>query len=350
MTAALGGGRFGMRASRLIVALGLALGPAADAYGQPAPDFYKNKQMRLIVGHAVGNDYDVGGRLLMKHLPRYIPGQPTIIVQNMPQAASIVAANYVYTQAPRDGTVIGSFSRNFPISALLGGQHIEADPRRFLWLGATSFPGRICAVWHTMPIRTPADLLTHELVVGGTGAGSSLAILPTVFNHVLGAKFRVVEGYRSTQEVILAAERGEVHGLCASLGQFRSHDRLLREGKLRIIWRAEEAVMPEIPDVPSVYDYAKTEEQRQFMRILFSSVEFGRFYVFPPGVPKERADLLRQAIGAALKDPELIADAEKMKLDMSYRSPEHLERLIAQLYATPPAVIEAVKKVVPNLL
>jgi tripartite-type tricarboxylate transporter receptor subunit TctC len=339
-----------MRAGRLIVALTLACVPALNAYGQTPPDFYKNKQLRLIVGHAVGNDYDVGARLLAKHLPKHIPGQPSIIVQNMPQAASIVAANYVYTQAPRDGTVIGTFSRNFPISALLGGHGIEADPRRFLWLGATSFPGRICAVWHTMPIKTPQDLLTRDLIVGGTGAGSSLAILPTVFNHVLGTKFRVVEGYRSTQEVILAAERGEVQGLCASLGQFRSYDRLLKEGKLRIIWRAEEAVMPEIPDVPSVYDYAKTEEQRQFMRLVFSSVEFGRFYVLPPDAPKERAELLRRAIAAAVKDPELIAEADKMKLDMSYRSPEHLERLIAKLYATPPAVIEAVKKLVPNLL
>lgn len=338
-----------MKAGRLIIALALACGPALNAHGQGAPDFYKSKQMRLIVGHAVGNDYDVGARLLAKHLPKYIPGQPSIIIQNMPQAASIVAANYVYTQAPRDGTVIGTFSRDFPISAMLGQQHVEADPRRFQWLGATSFPGRICAVWHTMPVKTPADLLTQELIVGGTGAGSSLAILPTVFNHVLGTKFRVVEGYRSTQEVILAAERGEVQGLCASLGQFRSYDRLIREGKLRIIWRAEEAVMPEIPDVPSVYDYAKTEEQRQFMRLVFSSIEFGGFYVFPPDVPKERVDLMRRAIGAAVKDPELIAEAERMKLDMTYRPPDHLERLVANLYATPLAVVEAVRKLVPML-
>jgi tripartite-type tricarboxylate transporter receptor subunit TctC len=330
-------------------ALTLACGLSLSAHGQGAPDFYKNKQMRLIVGHAVGNDYDVGARLLAKHLPKHIPGQPSIIIQNMPQAASLVAANYVYTQAPRDGTVIGSFSRNYPIQAMLSPQHVEADPRRFNWLGAISFPGRLCAVWFTSTIKTPADLLTQPLIVGGTGAGSSLAILPTVFNHVLGTKFRIVEGYRSTQEVILAAERGEVQGLCASLAQFRSYDRLLREGKLRIIWRAEEAAMPEIPDVPSVYDYVKTDEQRQFMRFVFSSVEFGRYYVFPPDVPKERVELLRRGIAAAANDPELIAEAEKMKLDMSYRAPDHLERLVANLYATPPAVVEAVKKLVPNL-
>jgi tripartite-type tricarboxylate transporter receptor subunit TctC len=338
-----------MRACRLVIALGFACGLPFYAHGQGTPDFYRNKQMRLIVGHAVGNDYDVGARLLAKYLPRYIPGQPSIIVQNMPQAASIVAANYVYAQAPRDGTAIGSFSRNFPIQAMLGHPHVDADPRRLQWLGATSFPGRICAVWHTLPVKTPTDLLTREVIVGGTGAGSSLAILPTVFNHVLGAKFRIVEGYRSTQEVILAAERGEVQGLCASLAQFRNYDRLIREGKLRIILRAEEAAMPELPDLPSVYDYAKTEEQRQFMRLVFSSVEFGRFYVFPPEVPKERVDLLRRSIAAAVKDRELVAEADRMKLDMSYRAPDHLERIVANLYATPPAVVEAVKKLVPML-
>jgi tripartite-type tricarboxylate transporter receptor subunit TctC len=338
-----------MRAGRLIVALGLACSLPLSAHGQGAADFYRNKQVRLIVGHAVGNDYDVGARLLAKHLPKYVPGQPSIIVQNMPQAASIVAANYVYAQAPRDGTVIGSFSRNFPIQAMLGQLHVEADPRRLQWLGGTSFPGRICAVWHTLPVRTPAELLTRDVIVGATGAGSSLAILPTVFNQVLGAKFRIIEGYRSTQEVILAAERGEVQGLCASLAQFRSYDRLIREGKLRIVLRAEEAAMPELPNVPSVYDHAKTEEQRQFMRLVFSSTEFGRFYVFPPEVPKERAELLRRSIAAAVKDPDLVAEADRMKLDMSYRPPDQLERIVANLYATPPAVVEAVKKLVPML-
>jgi tripartite-type tricarboxylate transporter receptor subunit TctC len=333
----------------LAIALAVAGGVSFPASGQGTPDFYKNKQLRFIVGHAVGNDYDVGTRFLARFLPKHIPGAPTIIVQNMPQAASIVAANYVYVQAPRDGTVIGTFSRNLPGQALIGVANIDADPRRFQWLGATSQPGRICAVWHTMPVKTAADLLTHEVIVGGTAAGSALSILPTVFNHVLGTKFRIIEGYKSTQDVILAVERGELQGVCASLGQFRSFERLVNEGKLRIIMQAEETRMPELPDVPSAFDSAKTEEQRQFMRFVFSSVEFGRPYVFPPDVPKERVDLMRRAIAEAAKDPELIAEAERLKLDMTYRAPDHLEQLIARLYDTPPHVIEAVKKVAPNL-
>jgi tripartite-type tricarboxylate transporter receptor subunit TctC len=325
----------------------LAVGAASAADEQGASEFYQNKQLRMIVGYVVGNDYDVGARLLAKYLPKHIPGQPAIIVQNMPQAASRGAANYVYAQAPRDGTVIGSFSRNLPSQALLGPSNITADPRRFHWLGATSFPGRICAAGTTARVKTLADLFTHELMVGSLGAGSSNSILPTVLNHVLGTKFRIIEGYKGTQDVVLAIERGEVEGICASVGQFRSSERLFREGKLRVILRAEESPIPGIADAPSVYDHAKTEEQRAFMRFVFSSVEFGRPYVFPPDVPKDRVDLMRRAIAAAAKDPDLVAEAAKMKLDMSYRPPEHLERLVTKLYETPPDVVEAIRKLIP---
>ena len=338
-----------MRAWQGTVALGLACGLSLNAYGQGTPDFYKNKQVRLIVGHPVGNDHDVGGRLLARYLGKYIPGQPTVIVQNMTAAASIAAANYVYAQAPRDGTVIGTFSRNFPVQALMGQPNIEADPRRMQWLGATSFPGRICTAWATGPVKTAADIFTHELIVGGSGAASTLSIVPTVLNHVLGTKFRIIEGYKAAQDVLLAIERGELQGVCSSYSQFRSFDRLFREGKLRILFRVEEAAIPDRPELPTIFDFAKTDAQRQLMRFVFSSVEFGRPYVFPPGVPKERVELMRKAIADAVKDPELIADAEKMKLDMSYRPPQHLERLVANLYETPAAMIETIKKLVPNL-
>jgi tripartite-type tricarboxylate transporter receptor subunit TctC len=170
-----------------------------------------------------------------------------------------------------------------------------------------------------------------------------------VLNHVLGTKFRIIEGYKAAQDVLLAMERGELQGVCSSYSQFRSHERLFREGKLHILFRVEEAALPDRPDVPTIFDQAKTDEQRQLMRFVFSSVEFGRPYVFPPDVPKERVEIMRAAIAEAARDPDLIAEAERMKLDMAYRAPEHLERLIANLYRTSPATVEAVKKLVPNL-
>jgi len=332
-----------------MAALALACCASGAVQAQGATDFYKGKQIQLIVGYEAGNDYDLGARMLARYLPRHIPGQPTIIVQNMPQAAGLVAANSLYIRAPRDGTVMASISRNLASQAAMGLPNIEADPRRFIWLGATSFPGRVCVASASAAVKTPADLFTRELMVGSVGTGSSTSIVPTVLNRVLGTKFKLIEGYRGAQDVVLAIERGEVEGLCASLGQFRTHEKLIRDGKLRIVLRAEEAVMPQIPDVPSIFESAKTEEQRRLMRFVFSSTEFGRPYIFPPDVPTERVEIMRQAVLEAANDPELVAEAEKIKLDMTYRPYDHLTRLVAELYDTPPATIENVKKIVPNL-
>jgi tripartite-type tricarboxylate transporter receptor subunit TctC len=327
----------------------MCLGLSFAAYAQAPQDFYRNKQLRMIIGHPVGNDYDLAGRFLARYLAKHMPGEPAIIVQNMPAAASVAAANYLYAQAPRDGTVFGSFSRNVPSQALMGQINVEVDPRRFNWLGGTSLPARVCVRWVTAPVRSPADLFTQEFIVGGASAGSSLSILPTVFNHVLGTKFRVVQGYKGTNDTVLAMERGEVQGACASYGQFRIHEQLIRDGKLVFFLRAEEEPIPEIPDVPSIFDYAKSDHQRAVMRFIFSSTEFGRPYVLPPEVPKERVDAMRKAFADALADPALLAEAARMKMDMSYRPPDRLERLVLALYETPPALIETVKKLVPNL-
>ena len=322
---------------------------ALPAAAQAEAEFYRGKQIRVIVGFASGNDYDIGARVLAKHLAKHIPGQPAIVVQNMPQAASIVAANYLAAQAPRDGTVIGALTRNIASLALMGQPNLEADPRKLIWLGGTSFPGRVCVVGDKAPVQKPAEIFTKELIVGSNGAGNSTNTLPTVFNHVLGAKFRLIEGYKGTPDIALAIERGEVEGVCSSYGQFRGSAQSFREGKLRVLFRAEEAAMPEIPDAPSIYDFAKTEEQKQFMRFVFSSTEFGRPYAFPPDVPAARVAAMRRAIEEAVKDPELVAEAEKLNLDMSWRAPDNLTRLVEDLYSTPPEMLDAVKKLVPNM-
>lgn len=191
------------------------------------------------------------------------------------------------------------------------------------------------------------DLFTHELIIAGGGAGSSLSILPSVLNHVLGTKFRVIEGYKGITDAALAIERGEVQGVCMSYAQFNNYQHLIAEGKLRILFHAEETPVPEISSVPSIYDYAKTDEQRQLLRFVFSSVEFGRPYVFPPDVPKDRVDAMRKAFAQVATDTEMLAEAGKIKMDMTFHAPEQLEKLVAALYATPPDLIETVKKLVP---
>jgi tripartite-type tricarboxylate transporter receptor subunit TctC len=334
---------------RLVAVAALAVAFSCGARAQTAEEFYKGRQIKMIVGYEVANDYDIGARLLARYLSKELPGNPTIVVQNMPQAAGVVSANYMAVKAARDGTVIGGISRNLPSQAMMKLPNIEADPRKFNWLGATSFPGRVCVASNDAPVKTAADLFKTDLLTGGTGVGSSTDIVPTVINRVLGTRFKMVEGYRGAGDILIAVDRGEVHGVCMSLGQFRTSEQKFKEGKLRYLLRAEESELPGVPNVPSVYDFAKTDEQKQLMRFIFSSTEFGRPYLFPPGVPKDRVDYMRNAIERAVKNPELLAEAAKMKLDMVYRQPQHLEEVVAQLYATPPALIEKAKEISPNL-
>lgn len=331
----------------IVAAFLIAFGTPSTVHSQ---DFYKGKTLRVVVGHNVGNDYDVGTRLLTKYLSKHIPGHPAIVVQNMPQAAGIASANFLHGQAPRDGLVWGSFTRNYPNQAIMHVANVEGDPRQLNWLGATSFPSRVCIVSATAKVKTASDLFKHELIVGGgPGVSSSNSILPTVFNRILGTKFRVITGYKGAQDAVLAIERGELEGVCASFAQFRPYKQLFSEGKVRIILHAEESAMPDLPGVPSIYDFVQTTEQRQFLRFVFASAEFGRPYAFPPGVPQDRVQLMRRAIADALKDPELVAEAAKMGLDMSFRPPDHLEKVVANLYETPRGLIERVKELVPDI-
>jgi tripartite-type tricarboxylate transporter receptor subunit TctC len=303
----------------------------------------------MVVGYEVGNDYDIGARLLARYLSKELPGNPSVVVQNMQQASGVVAANYMALKAARDGSVIGGISRNLPSQAMMKLPNIEADPRQFIWLGATSFPGRVCVAATDASVKTAGQLFSTDLLTGAAGAGSSTDIVPTVINRVLGTRFKMVQGYRGAGDILIAVDRGEVHAVCMSLGQFRTSEQKFRDGKLRYLLRAEESPLPGVGDVPSVYDFAKTEEQRQIMRFVFSSTEFGRPYLFPPGVPKDRVEFMRKAIERAVKNPELVAEAQKMKLDMVYRPPEHLEKVVAGLYATPPETVEKAKQISPNL-
>jgi tripartite-type tricarboxylate transporter receptor subunit TctC len=335
----------------VVVAGGLAFGSvaASPAWSQNAEAFFKGKQMRLIIGNSAGGDYDLGGRTLARFLPKYIPGNPAIVVQNMPGASTIVAANYLYNVAPKDGTVFGSFSRNLPSQAVLGNENVKADPRRYGWIGGSSLPSRVCVVNASVPAKRFEDLFQKEVIVGGSGAGSSLSIVPTVLNSVLGTRFRVVEGYKGSTDAVIAMERGETQGICHTFSSFRNaHADLLRDGKVRIILHAEEAAFPYAENVPSVYDFAKTEEQKQLMRFAFSSVEFGRPYVVPPGIPADRLSLLRKAFKAALDDPGLKAEADRQALDMTYRPPQELEALVSQLYAMPKDLIKKAQELMPS--
>jgi tripartite-type tricarboxylate transporter receptor subunit TctC len=328
--------------------LGLALFTLSSGSVHGADDFYSGKQIRLIIGNSVGAEYDLGGRLVARHLGRHIPGSPTVIVQNMQGAAGILASNYLYKIAPRDGTVIGSVSRNIPIQAALGRDNVRVDPRHFGWIGGSGLPSRVCYVAQSSQINSPQDLFERELVVGGAGAGSSLSFVPIALQRVLHMKFRLVEGYRGIADAVVALQRGEIEGICHGYNTLKTTQAaLLQNRQIRLLLRAEEPPLPDGTEVPSVYDYVTNTQQRQILRFVFSAVEFGRPYFAPPGIPQDRLETLRAAFAAVHSDPEFIAEAASVQLDVTHRPPEALQKLANDLFTAPKELIEQVKAIMP---
>lgn len=336
--------------TRLRCLLLLALfGLTATAQAQTSvEEFYKGKQVRLVIGNDAGGDYDLGGRLLARHLGRHIPGAPAIIVQNMPGANGLVATNFLFNVAPKDGTVIASFSRNIPSDAVRGLRNLNAEPRKFGWIGATSRPGRMCIARADAGIASVKDLLSRELIVGGTGTGGIQSFVPNVVNKVLNTKFKIVEGYKGFADLIIAMERGEISGLCHVTDiLMTSQGDAIRSGKYRMLFHVEEAPIPDMSQVESIFQHVTNEGHKQVLRLLFSSADFGRPYAVPPDVPADRLAALRAAFDATVKDPEFLAEAKSLKLDVTPTSGKELQALVEQLNAIPKDVIEAANEILP---
>ena len=320
----------------------VALSPPAPA--NPVEDFYRGKQIRFIISSATGGDYDQWSRIIARHLGKHIPGNPTIIPQNMPGAGQIIATNHLFNQAAQDGTVIGMIGRNLPNDALIKKEGVRFDPIKFNWLGSPELTNRVCAAIQGAPVQKAQDLFQHELLVGGAGAGTAVSNTPVLLARLLGMKFKLVEGYGNSQAVLLAMERGEVQGICQSLSSLRgSRPDWFESGKLKVLFNTERQPVPGL-NAPSVFDYAKSEEQRRILSLYTSSVEFGRPIVAPPNVPKERVEALRKALADTLKDPELLDEAKKQGMEMTYVSGPELETLIADLMSTPADIVEKMRE------
>ena len=329
----------------LATAVSMNLPPAS---AQSPESFFKGRQLKLIIGHSAGGDYDMGARLIARYLPRYLPGEPTISVQGMLGAASVTAANYLYEAAPRDGSVIGSFSRNLPVMRARGLRNLKADMSAFHWLGATSIPGRMCLASANSSITKAEDLFQREMVVAGSGAGSAVSIVPAVVNALLGTKFKIIEGYRGLADMLLAMQRGEVEGLCLPADYvITSQPALLTDRKIRVLFTGEETPSRDFPGAPTIYSFAKTEEQKTLTRLLLSGSEFGRPYVYPPGVPVPLVAAMRKAFAAAAADPALMEEAHKSKLDMTFVPPQALEKSLTALTQVPRDLLERAENIFP---
>jgi tripartite-type tricarboxylate transporter receptor subunit TctC len=319
----------------------LLVGPCA---AQPIGDAFKGKQIRFVLGAAPGQDYDAWARLIGRHLPNHIAGAPTVIVQNMPGAGHMVATNWLYNVAPRDGTVWGMVSRNIPNAALQQLPGVRYDPIRFNWIGSPELNNRGCFAMGRAAVKTAEDLFQRELIVGGTGIGSTVTETPLLLRALMGMKFKVVEGYVKPQDAVLAMESGELDGLCQTVQSFRSaRPEWLKSGTARVLFTLEQKPVAGI-DAPTIYRFVKTDEQRRVLDFFSSSIELGRPIMLPPGVPPDRVAALRRAFDETLADPAFRRDASQMGFEIAPRTGAEIEALIRTAMATPPDVIARVSQ------
>jgi tripartite-type tricarboxylate transporter receptor subunit TctC len=322
---------------------------AVPAAAQSPENFYRGKTVNLLIGTAPGGAYDAYARLLSRHIGRHIPGEPLVVAQNMPGAASLVLANYLYSAAARDGLAFGSVQRGMPLEPLYSGGGSSGgryDATRFTWIGSISSETGVLLAMSRAGLRNFTDLFDKELIVGAEGGGTSDSeLFARLTNAVLNTRARIVTGYKGSADVLLAVEKGEVDGLFVG-GWTGLRDKVspwVASGAAKLLVQIAVRPNPMFPDVPVIMDFAQHDRQRQILRLAFTAQLWGRPYVAPPGLPPERARALRDAFQATMRDPVFLAEAKKLGFDIGPLPGEEMAALIAGLYASPPDIIQATR-------
>jgi len=325
-----------MWASAAALAAALATQSARSA---GVEEFYRGKTVSLLIGYSVGGGYDAYGRLLARHFGKHLPGNPNVVPQNMSGAGSLKAANYLYSVAPKDGSVIGTFSRSQGIAPLL--DKAEFDSTKFTWLGSVTDEVSLCVTRHDAPVKTFNELLVTPATFGSEGAGADPNIFALLYRNVFGAKIKIVTGYPGTNEIQLATERGEVDGLCGlSWSTLKGrYPHWLTGKKANILVQAGIKKQPELPDVPSASELAKQPDQRQILKLMLIGQAMARPFAAPPGIPADRKAALIAAFERTTKDPDFLAEAEKLNFEVNPVSADRLDALLAEAYAMPKDVI-----------
>ena len=334
-----------LRGATAFLALTLAVlwPPLARAQTQSVESFYRGKTITVLIGYGVGGSDDLWARLVARYMGRHIPGQPLVVPQNMPGAGSLVAANQVYNVAPKDGTIIGVINRGVPFEAVLGGGGVQFDPRKFNWLGSPDSDVIVGYVRTDAPIKHVRELRDKELIVAATGSGADSQTYPQVLARLFGWKLRIVQGYPGSREMNLAVERNEVHGT------FISYDTAAREptfedGTRRLLVQGAMTPDERMKEVPTLAGLAQSEAEQRAVDFFLLRAGMGRPFVVAPGVPPERLTALRDAFAAALRDPELVEESKKLRLNISYVPPDALHTLVDKAYGADAETLERVRK------
>ena len=303
-----------------------------------ADPFYKGKVISI---HSSGaGSYEAYGRLLAKYMPKHIPGEPTIIVKNMSGASGLKAANYIYNVAPKDGTEIAATHGQIPLQQLFSTEGVQYDANKLSWIGSATKETYIAYMWNTSPVQSMEEARVKESIVGGQALGSMSIDIAVLGNEMMGTKFKVVTGYSGSAETRLAVERGEINGHVGTAYTtiLSENPEWITEKKIKLIAQFGLTRHKNLPDVPLLLDYVIKPDDKQAVQLFLSRQETGKPYFAPPGIPKDRLEILRKAFDAAVKDPNFIADANKQNLDVidPMNGPE-MEAFVARMMKTPPA-------------
>jgi tripartite-type tricarboxylate transporter receptor subunit TctC len=328
---------------RKSVLAGLVAGLAScAAYAQNAGDFYKGKNVDLYIGYSAGGGYDLYGRLVARYLGRHLPNNPTVTPKNMDGAGSLRLANFIYNGAPKDGLSLGIVARGTAFDPLFGSPQAQFDASKYNWIGSANNEVSTCVMWAASGATTMDDILNKQTIMGGSGGAADTDQFVYVINGVLGAKIKLVLGYPGGNEVNLAMERGEVQGRCGwSWSSLKTtHPEWLKDKKVTVPVQLSLTKHAELPDVPLVTDYAKTEEQREIFRLVFARNVMGRPFIAAPGIPAERVAIMRKAFMDTMNDKDFLAEADKINLEINAVSGEDLQKLVADAYKTPPDIVK----------
>ena len=330
--------------SRMTFVIAVLLLVAGDASAQTAEPFFARKTVTISIGYTAGGSYDLYGRMVARHLGKHIPGQPTVIAQNMPGAGSLKAANYLYEVAPKDGTALGVIVESAALEQALANPGVQYDAARFAYIGRVATSNNIFMQWHTAKVQSLADAKRTETSLAGTGPGSIAETVPRLLNALIGTKFKLISGYPASSEAMLAMERGEVEGASSSWAAVKvAKQAWLRERKIRIILQTAPARIVELPEAPSLGEIGDTSEDRQVFALYASGSAVGRSVLGPPGIPAERVKALRDAFQAMVKDPDFVGDIQRINVELDPLPGEEVAQLIARTLNVPASVRERAK-------
>ena len=317
---------------------------SGQAPAQTPEQFYKGKNFDVVIGYPPGGSNDTFGRLVARHIGKYIPGNPAVVPKNMPGAGSFLAANQMYNTLPKDGTSIAIGAPTLTLDEKLGTSGVRFKTAEFNWIGRVDSLINIVFTWKTTKVKTFAEALKTEVTLSGTGAGSTVSIFPTVMNNVFGTKFKLIMGYRGSNEAMLAVERGEVEGHSTSWTAVHvAHPSWYPDKSITILVQFALKRHPNLPDIPTAVELARNDEERKILTAIMATTEIGSAFFTTPEVPADRVAALRRAFDAAMKDPELLAEAQKLQIGVSPVTGEELQKLVVSVSDLPPDLLEKVR-------